>query len=369
MLSWVKANLTIASCRRLRLSRPNTGPIWYAASIFLCLFRTPGSSNDPLPQALKPFVNARPYPIEPDPSTAGLSLPAPSLSLTDPFGDLHPPGVNRPSNPSDNFMRPSRQDPLFDWWTSQEKPWDPIQGRNQPMPRNGTRLNYRHAGPAFSAYRSHAPSECETIGHGLLPSDSGYESLSRPRHSHSVIAGSIHGDCDRSGETTSVSNGLAGLQFDRSMSSSEVWRQSGSVHTIDVPVHVESKDLICRHCGNKVKTKSELKYDSPTFSTLCVTWLISLRARKHQQRHEKPHHCNVPGCLRTEGFSTPNDVDRHMRSCHPELVSTGKYYICTVQNCRAKEKKWPRADNFRQHLKRVHRIQTKQEDIEQYVYR
>lgn len=169
-----------------------------------------------------------------------------------------------------------------------------------------------------------------------------------------------------------MSNGLAGLHFDRPMSSSEALGQAQSARAIDVPVHVENKDLRCPYCHAKVKTKSELKYDLPTLSTLHtlpLTWLTALRARKHKQKHEKPHHCIVPGCLRTEGFSTPNDVDRHVRSCHPELGSKGKYYICTVQHCRSKEKKWPRADNFRQHLKRVHHIHTEQEDIEQYVFK
>lgn len=58
-----------------------------------------------------------------------------------------------------------------------------------------------------------------------------------------------------------------------------------------------------------------------------------------------------------------------MRSCHPEMNSKGKSYKCTIANCRSKDKKWPRADNFRQHLKRVHRIQQPgDDDLEQYVY-
>lgn len=203
-----------------------------------------------------------------------ISLPVPSPSLTDPFGDLQTSGINRSSNQNDSLMRPSRQNPLLDWWTSPEKPWDPIQGRNPTLPRTGSRPNYRPPGPAFSVYRSsHAPSDCDTIGHGQLPSDSGYESLSRPRHS--VIGGSVYGDCDRSGETTSVSNGLAGLQFDRAMPSPEAWGQQAPVHAIDVPRSVtsERKMLLCPYCKTEVKTKSELKYTSLALLSL-VTWLI-----------------------------------------------------------------------------------------------
>lgn len=222
-------------------------------------------SNYPSAQAVNPLVNTRPRPIEPDLNSAGISLPAPSPSLTDHFNDLQAAGVSRSSNPSDTLVRHSRQDPLIDWYTSHEKPWDPIQGRNPP-PRTGARLNYQSSGAAFSTYRSsHAPSDCETIGRGPLPSDSGYESLSR--HRHSVIGGSIYGDCDRSGETSSVSNGLAGLQFDRSMPSLGPWRQQGSVHTFDVPVTLGGKQpLVCSYCNKAVKTKSEFKYASHILS-------------------------------------------------------------------------------------------------------
>ncbi|KAJ4396481.1 hypothetical protein N0V93_000700 [Gnomoniopsis smithogilvyi] len=57
-----------------------------------------------------------------------------------------------------------------------------------------------------------------------------------------------------------------------------------------------------------------------------------------------------------------------MRSCHPELQSKGKTYKCMIANCRSKDKKWPRADNFRQHLKRVHGIQHVDDNLDKYVY-
>lgn len=95
-----------------------------------------------------------------------------------------------------------------------------------------------------------------------------------------------------------------------------------------------------------------------------------LSYRKHKQRHTKPHHCQVPGCNRAEGFSTSNDLDRHKRSVHPDETVAGNRYQCTIGPCRTKEKIWPRADNFRAHLKRVHGFSdVTDEALEPYIYR
>jgi hypothetical protein len=80
------------------------------------------------------------------------------------------------------------------------------------------------------------------------------------------------------------------------------------------------------------------------------------RCRKHDLRHRKPFVCKVEGCTRVDGFSTTNDLDRHIKSKHPSAGPSGhtKRYRCHVQGCKSKEKSWPRLDNFRSHLKRVH---------------
>lgn len=90
---------------------------------------------------------------------------------------------------------------------------------------------------------------------------------------------------------------------------------------------------------------------------------------KHKQRHEKPHRCPVADCIRTEGFSTINDVDRHVRSCHPGTKAKGNQYVCSFPGCRFKDKKWPRADNFRSHLRRTHQVKHGEENVENYLYR
>lgn len=311
-------------------------------------------------------MNASSRSIEPDLSGAGLSLAVHSPDLTD-FRDVHSTvHLPRSSDTNDGFLRPSvqQQTPLAEWYTSKTAPWDPIHGRSPDVARFGGRFGHRPSGASFSEYRTNyaPPSEDVTTVPGHLSSDSGYGSLTR----QSVVDGSLYGDCDRPGDTASVSSHLSGIHFDRPLiSSEEDWRKQPAMpHKVYVPI--DANKLVCPHCKQYVKTKSELKY---VCSSSKVSDLTNVVSRKHRQRHTKPYHCRARDCSRSEGFGTPNDVDRHMRSCHPELSSNGKCYRCTVANCRNKDKKWPRADNFRQHLKRVHNIQPEDDDLEKYVYR
>ncbi|KAI0549916.1 hypothetical protein F4679DRAFT_584149 [Xylaria curta] len=100
---------------------------------------------------------------------------------------------------------------------------------------------------------------------------------------------------------------------------------------------IETVSMRCSVCDKPVKTESELK--SP---------------RKHDQRHKKPFKCDVNDCARRlEGFSTPNDLDRHKRSVHRKTQTLNRY-TCQIGTCKDKTKIWARADNFKAHLKRVH---------------
>ena len=76
------------------------------------------------------------------------------------------------------------------------------------------------------------------------------------------------------------------------------------------------------------------------------------RDSKHRLRHERPFKCDVSGCAWTTGFTTKNDLDRHKKSIHQ--VYTGKCFMCAAPHCPKKNKIWPRADNFRQHVMRLH---------------
>jgi hypothetical protein len=75
--------------------------------------------------------------------------------------------------------------------------------------------------------------------------------------------------------------------------------------------------------------------------------------RKHQARHNKPHVCSHAGCQKR--FATPNDLSRHAKSVHAITVHGSKSYKCCAKGCTKADKVWPRLDNFKQHLVRMHK--------------
>ncbi|KAK2799011.1 hypothetical protein FQN50_008638 [Emmonsiellopsis sp. PD_5] len=78
--------------------------------------------------------------------------------------------------------------------------------------------------------------------------------------------------------------------------------------------------------------------------------------KKHMLRHEKKFLCREPGCNRTQGFGTINDLERHQKCVHGIEPKHGsnKQYKCFAEGCPKAEKDWPRLDNFKQHLIRMH---------------
>lgn len=79
-------------------------------------------------------------------------------------------------------------------------------------------------------------------------------------------------------------------------------------------------------------------------------------ARKHDARHRKLFKCDEPNCPRKEGFGTINDLARHKKCVHNKEPERGPkmMYLCFGKNCPRPNKKWPRLDNFKQHLSRMH---------------
>lgn len=75
-------------------------------------------------------------------------------------------------------------------------------------------------------------------------------------------------------------------------------------------------------------------------------------------RHEKNFICTFPACKRgKKGFGTKNDLDRHRKAIHHLDLGPGglKSYKCAAQHCEKPEKIWPRFDNFKQHVIRLHK--------------
>jgi hypothetical protein len=61
------------------------------------------------------------------------------------------------------------------------------------------------------------------------------------------------------------------------------------------------------------------------------------------------------GCPRAAiGFATINDLYRHEKSVHGKHVGKSRMYKCFAPGCAKASKLWPRLDNFKQHLIRMH---------------
>ncbi|CAH0028355.1 unnamed protein product [Clonostachys rhizophaga] len=96
---------------------------------------------------------------------------------------------------------------------------------------------------------------------------------------------------------------------------------------------------------------------------------LSLKFRKHLAPISKLFKYNRKDCYKNRaGFASKSNLTRHKRTVYGDNLK-GKTYICTNGDC-AKDnppKRWPRADNFRAHLKAVHKIeQVSDIDLQHY---
>ncbi|KAL1867551.1 hypothetical protein VTK73DRAFT_4103 [Phialemonium thermophilum] len=215
---------------------------------------------------------------------------------------------------------------------SAEKPWSP-------------------QGPAASTFPACFPSgrPCSTeVSAALcpLPSDSGYESVSKA----SVGMSSVVGDYESCVDPFVYKSPDLGFQPEVIDCFKENNPDGQGTPSVLSPSARDSSDsggnIVCPLCDQPVKSDSELK--------------------RHEAKHTKPHRCQEPGCTRSGGFTTRNDLDRHRRSVHG-LAETK--YRCPYGKCAGKSKTWPRADNFRQHLIKIHKIDPKPNDgLKQFMY-
>ena len=87
-------------------------------------------------------------------------------------------------------------------------------------------------------------------------------------------------------------------------------------------------------------------------------------------KHTKPFKCPVLGCKRAAGFSSVNDMNRHMNSVHRRHISGPAVgYDCQYDHCRDNGKIFFRLDNFRNHLKKKHGPKGSQEGLEEFLKR
>ncbi|KAI0535431.1 hypothetical protein GGR58DRAFT_504330 [Xylaria digitata] len=237
------------------------------------------------------------------------------------------------------------KDPMVRWYEVNDGPWHP-QGLTSSTGDGSQSMvsNMRESQYMVPARTNMVPSE-------IMPhSDSGYGSY---QNQPSIANGSVCEDSfDTNQDTHSIIGGsMVDTQFSvpDAMSKGPI-ALGGPCDSWPSPIRIETISMRCEECGKPVRTKSELK--------------------KHDQRHKKPFKCDVKDCPRQlQGFSTTNDLDRHKRSVHPGSQTFGNRYVCQIGPCKSKEKIWPRADNFKAHLKRVHlRESVTDEDLEACIY-
>lgn len=236
--------------------------------------------------------------------------------------------------PIDSSVRNSAQDPIEHWYTGTDGPWLPS-NVIPDTPRN--RLPSKHMvshSPAAFGNQYRQQSEAGSFHYGVPHSDSGYGTR-RSVGNTSVYTADIP---ERDQDCQSLVSHIA--EYQPFHGNNEVMQQQQDSQMDDTCYSTGLSDVSghpCPRCKKSLKTQSELK--------------------KHYLRHTKPFVCQVQGCARTEGFSTTNDLDRHTRSKHPTVIpesASVRRFRCHVPGCKSKDKSWPRLDNFRSHLKRVH---------------
>ncbi|KAK2759113.1 hypothetical protein FQN54_003212 [Arachnomyces sp. PD_36] len=126
---------------------------------------------------------------------------------------------------------------------------------------------------------------------------------------------------------------------------SSEYNVGGSGQTFDLLSQAGSDNTSLQ--GTKKKLKCDIEGCKWTGKT-------SSDKKKHETRHQKPYKCDQEGCKRsTLGFGTINDLDRHRWAVH-RLGEPRELYKCFAEDCVKKESEWPRLDNFRKHLERMH---------------
>ncbi|KAG9232581.1 hypothetical protein BJ875DRAFT_380381 [Amylocarpus encephaloides] len=307
------------------------------------LYGTTRDMGPPLP------VDFPPQPVEidlncsrtlPSPSTSGLNIWEPNLPHSGFVDGVYgSSSVTRmQQSPSDNQVRGPNQDPIAQWYSGNDGPWVPkvipdaaVDERNQSR-RSGNRSIVSYG----TQYRQTNPSDAGSAQFAIPPSDSGYGTR-RSIGNTSVFSADIP---DRDQDCQSLAGHVESYQPFQGFNDVFQSRDSRSHDSWAIPTippGSASSSFTCLTCKKPVKTQSELK--------------------KHELRHTKPFKCDVQGCPRTQGFSTPNDLERHRKSKHSGVLGATtdtEYYRCNIQGCKSKDKHWPRLDNFRSHLRRVH---------------
>lgn len=88
----------------------------------------------------------------------------------------------------------------------------------------------------------------------------------------------------------------------------------------------------------------------------------------HTSSNNRAYQCDFPGCAHERGFATQTDLNRHQKGVHGVYQSNDSVsYRCQGKDCNNGDKIWPRRDNFRGHLARIHPNEDIDELTERYI--
>ncbi|PVH99496.1 hypothetical protein DM02DRAFT_656337 [Periconia macrospinosa] len=242
-------------------------------------------------------------------------------------------GRTRSPIDNNNTVDPSLYSPVYGVGIHDE-PWSSLRTRNNSAPTGSTFIPQSSIN--YNTYRD---------GPGSDISDSGYYT----HHANSV-----------SNEPERVGQELPEMIYDVGKMTVA---SSSSEPTEVFPL---PSDQTSQYSGRSANTgKAVFKCDICKDVSKCPS-----DYKKHMLKHDKPHVCDVQGCRRAavgKGFTTKNDLDRHKKSVHRVGVEKGSYQ-CASEHCRNRGKIWPRLDNFKQHINRMHKDEDEHDLISRSVY-
>lgn len=169
--------------------------------------------------------------------------------------------------------------------------------------------------------------------------DSGYGASASGAHRSSASVVSVplthpgHREMARSGQGVSDTSSHLTPSVSPGVPRSGPHHRPSSVCTLSQTGN-PGEEHFCHHCNQPFKTPAEYK--------------------KHMIRHDPQFYCRENKCNRTEGFGTKNDLDRHLKAVHNILKPGDIWYKCLFPGCAKGEKLWPRQDNFKAHIFRMH---------------
>lgn len=259
----------------------------------------------------------------------------------------NPPPSSSTSPPLDYFSPPPTR------LANQQDAWNPLQVTGVPTQAAGYAQQFNRAyqgddiGSGYSKGQHSPASECDGKYNPFSSSDSGYGSKSGTASSvvTSFVVDTSFGSQTSSnecklGERTPAFEQNA-VPYDETTNAAE-------------PLSFLYHDMRCSYpgCDWTAKCPSDKR---------CVLGRFRYKnqsnsQRKHEARHQKLFRCEEPNCTRKQGFGTLNDLARHKKCVHHQEPERGPkvVYKCFAENCWRRNKKWPRLDNFRQHLARMH---------------